>query len=209
MVKNQEISGFRRFYRIFRWFVLLALILIIILALKRPGDVPDGADPVKAPEQAREFEYKLQQLQEAHSRGDPGVKVEFSSGEINAFLARAMAQGAGASGKGSPPAQSDTQAGIKDFRVRLGDDAIVAYFVTDFHGKDLAITLSGQPGIANGSLSFTPTGFKLGSLPIPIGLVDGTIQRRLADPEMQENLKVPDFIEEMRVQNGQLVMIGK
>jgi hypothetical protein len=222
--KNSGTSGLRGFYRIFRWFILAALVMIIALALKPPADLPERADPVQAPGEARAFEGKLEQLEEANHRGDAGVKVEFSGAEVNAFLAQSMANGA-AQAKPEPNATPPTGAvppstresdetkevreAVKDFRVRLQDDEIVGFFVVTFHGRDLDVTVSGKPGAANGYMTFSPTGFKVGSLTIPVSLVDPALQRRLNEPETREKMKLPEFVSDLRVENGQIVIIGK
>src|SRR5579862_9087712 len=91
MDKGKQSGRFRRFYRIFRWCALIALIAVISLAIRRPGDVPEAPDPVKVPEQARQFESKLQQLEEAGNRRDSGVQENFPAAEVNAFLAQSVA----------------------------------------------------------------------------------------------------------------------
>lgn len=231
MAGDAQLSAFRRFYRIFRWCLLLALVALIVLALKRPGDVPEGPDPVSASEQARDVESKLQQLEEANSRGDAGVQVELSAGEVNAFLSQSIARGnkgtasqapsAPSTGSASPPPQASTPSlsttsdsastpnTVKDFRMAMEGDGITGFFIVDFHGKDLDITVSGRPGASNGYMTFTPTAFKVGSLPIPVSLVAPALQRRLDDPQMHEKLKLPEFVGDLRVQNGQMVITGK
>lgn len=222
--KNGGTSGFRRFYRIFRWFILAALVAIIALALKPPADLPERADPVQAPAEARAFEGKLEQLEEANHRGDAGVKVEFSGAEANAFLAQSMTNGASPATpepNATPPngavppstRESDetkeAREAVKDFRIRLQDDEIVGFFVVNFHGRDLDLTVSGKPGAANGYMTFSPTGFKVGSLSIPVSMVGPALQRRLNEPEMREKMKLPEFVGDLRVENGQIVIIGK
>jgi hypothetical protein len=223
MVKDKEASSFRRFYRIFRWCVLVALLVVITLALKRPGDVPEGVDPLKAPEQAREFESKLRQLLEAKSRGDSGTEVQVSAAEINAFLGQAMATQSGTTssasatpGLNSPtpadssnPGSGTTQQAMRELRLGVDDGGVVAFFVVDFHGKDLSITLSGRPGVSNGYLTFSPTGFKVGSLPIPMWIAGPRLEQKLNDPETHDKLKLPEFIGDLRVQSGQIVISEK
>jgi hypothetical protein len=213
MANDKPVSGFRRFYRIFRWVVLAALVVAIVFAVTPPGDVPQAADPATTAEQARLFESKLQQLQEANTRGEAGKQVEFSGSEINAFIAERMARRNGTAASGgdpSPDADSNTaQSSLKDFRVRLQDNTAVGFFVIDFHGKDLAVTISGHPGASNGRMTFAPTGFKVGSLLLPVWLVEPALRRRLDQPEMNERLKLPEYIGDLRVQNGQMVAAGK
>jgi hypothetical protein len=217
---NTSVSVLRRFYRIFRWVVLLGLVVALVLAITPPGDVPEAANPGTAAEQARQFESKLQQLQEARSRGESGAQAEFSAGEINAFIAERIARRNGVSaGDPNAPATAGsasdtddaktTRSSLKDFRVRLENDVATGFFVVDFHGKDLDVTMYGRPGAADGSMTFSPTGFKVGSLPLPVWLVEPVLRRRLDQPEMRQRLKLPEYIGDLHVQNGEMVLTGK
>jgi len=40
-------------------------------------------------------------------------------------------------------------------------------------------------------------------------MVDPALQRRLNEPEMREKMKLPEFVGDLRVENGQIVIIGK
>jgi len=39
-------------------------------------------------------------------------------------------------------------------------------------------------------------------------MVDGSLQKKLAEPEIQEKMKLPGFIREVRVENGKLSISG-
>ncbi|HEU5337412.1 MAG TPA: hypothetical protein VFU27_15705 [Terriglobales bacterium] len=41
---------------------------------------------------------------------------------------------------------------------------------------------------------------------VPVSLVNPALQRKLADPENRDKLKLPDFVKEVRVENGELVI---
>ena len=211
MAENALMTTFQRGYRIFRWCILAVLVLAVALALKRPGHVPEIPDPLEVAEKAREFESKLQQLQEAKNRGESGTQVTFSANEVNAFLAQSMVSQIGATAPGAAPSTDNSsanpnQGAIKDFRIGLDADTAVGFFFVDFHGKDLAITMSGRPGTTNGYLTFSATAFKVGSLSLPVMFVDPVLQKKLQEPPAHERLKLPEFISDLSVQQGQIVL---
>jgi hypothetical protein len=54
-----------------------------------------------------------------------------------------------------------------------------------------------------------PTAFKVGNLVVPVSWMNETFQKKLAEPENRERLRLPDFIASLRVENGQLVITEK
>jgi len=64
-------------------------------------------------------------------------------------------------------------------------------------------------GSKDGYATFEPTSFKFGDLVIPTSAVNDALQRKLAEPENREKLKLPDFVQSIRVQNGELVVEEK
>jgi hypothetical protein len=55
--------------------------------------------------------------------------------------------------------------------------------------------------------TFEPTEFKIGDLEIPVSLVNGAFQKKLA--EQRDRLKLPDDVGAIKVEKGELVMTGK
>ena len=62
----------------------------------------------------------------------------------------------------------------------------------------------GKLGAKDGYVTFDPTEFKIGSLSVPVSLVNERLQQKLAEPENHDKLKLPAFISDLRVENGQL-----
>ena len=69
------------------------------------------------------------------------------------------------------------------------------------------VTVSGHLASQNGYATFEPTEFKVGDLSVPVSLVNPALQKKLA--EQKDRLKLPDFVGDMKVQNGELVMQQK
>ena len=98
---------------------------------------------------------------------------------------------------------------IKEPLITFEGDEVKGRFLTNVHGKDVYITISGHLGSKDGYVTFDPTAFRVGDLPVPVSLVNPALQQKLADPANRDKLKLPDFISDMRVENGQLVMDEK
>jgi hypothetical protein len=98
---------------------------------------------------------------------------------------------------------------IKEPLVTFEGDEVKGRFLTNVHGKDVYITISGHLGSKDGYVTFDPTGFQVGDLPIPVSLVNPALQQKLADPENRDKLRLPDFISGLRVENGELIVDQK
>jgi hypothetical protein len=150
--------------------------------------------------------------------------VHLSSDEISAALAQAAGaipiaqtqpQQPATSGAGLPstlPVSPDAVFGpgqpeVKDYQVNFDGDVARGQFVTQIGGKDVYVTLAGRLGSKNGYATFDPTEFKVGDLDIPVSLVNDALQKRLT--QEHDRLKLPDNVEGIKVENGELVMTGK
>ena len=80
-------------------------------------------------------------------------------------------------------------------------------FLTQVAGKDIYVTLAGHLGSQDGYVTFDPTEFKVGDLSIPVSLVNSALQKKLT--EQREQLKLPDGVASLRVENGELVITQK
>jgi hypothetical protein len=132
-----------------------------------------------------------------------------------------MAQAVGAipatpQGAGRPvssaPASPDAVVGpgeveVKGYQVILHGDIARGQFLTQVAGKDIYVTLAGHLGSQDGYVTFDPTEFKVGDLSIPVSLVNSALQKKLA--EQREQLKLPEGVASLRVENGELVITQK
>jgi len=96
---------------------------------------------------------------------------------------------------------------VKDYKVSFDGDIAHGQFLTQIGGKDVWVTLSGHLGSKDGYATLDPTEFKVGDLNVPVSLVNDALQKRLA--EQRDQLKLPDSVGNIRVQNGELVMTQK
>jgi len=199
----------KKIYEIARWVVLVALIVVIIFALKKPQPPAPPLAPAAVKEQAQQFETKLRQIETAQQQGAPPdpESTTFTSTEVNAFVQDASERAKEEAAK--QPTVADAQDEIKSTQVAFIGNEVVAQAVTERYGQDVYITVRGRLGAENGYLRFYPTGFKVGDLSVPVGMVNPTLQKKLNDPDTREKLKLPAFVQDLRIENGQLVVVPK
>lgn len=181
----------KKIYRIVSWGLLAFTLVSIFLILRKPSLPPIEVSA----EAAKSFDQKLSQANEAHQQGTP-QEIRITEVELNSKLQEAI-QGAAPSGG---PASVTTAS------VHLEGGRLQGTFTANIGGKEVYVTLGGNLAVSNGSLEFKPTDVQMGSLPVPLGLVESTLRERLNSPEMRERMKLPDSIRDVRIENGELVL---
>ena len=201
---------------------LLTSLTALFLVMRKPAPVAPVPRAVVAAN-AESFQNKIQQLQQAQAQGQSGTEVRLNAQEISAAMAQAAgalsaepgsrvaSQGDAASSGGSSNVLSgDLGPGspdIKNYQVNLEGDLVKGQFLTRVAGKDVWITLEGHLGSKDGYATFDPTKFKVGDLSIPISLVNDQLQKKLL--EQRDQLKLPDSVGGLKVENGEVVVTNK
>ena len=195
---------------------LLSSVIAIVLVLKKPQPVSQPVPVPVAAAKAGSFQQKLQQLDQPRQPGEAPAEVHLQSDEVSAALAQAAgALPVAALAGGVPtsvPSSSDAAIApgspeVKDYQVSFEGDVARGQFVTNIGGKDVYVTLAGHLGSDKGYATFEPTEFKIGDLEIPVSLVNGALQKKLA--EQRDRMKLPDDVGAIKVEKGELVMTGK
>lgn len=190
-----------KIYRIARWVVLAILIIMILLAIQRPAQFTAAPVPSETwKQQAANFQTKIDQLEQASSGGTHGGEIQLTSAEVNAALADSLHKA---------PTADLGQVPIQEPQVSFEGDQVRGVFPTQIYGKDVYVTVAGRLGSQNGYATFDPTEFKVGDLTVPVSMVNSALQKKLADSANHEKLRLPDFISDVRVANGQLVVTQK
>ena len=73
----------------------------------------------------------------------------------------------------------------------------------------MIVTLAAHLGARDGYVTFIPTSFKIGSMPVPLSIVQTQLDQKLSEPETREKLKLPEFVSDVRIEDGQLVIVEK
>jgi len=183
----------KKIYRIISWSLLVLTILSILLMLRKPSLSPI----VTSPEAAKSFDEKIAQLEQPRQPGG-SEEVRITESELNSKLQESM-QGPSAAGPAT----------LESASIHLEDDRLIGVFTVKVSGKDLYLTVGGTLGAVDGQVRFTPTEMKLGSLPVPLSAVESTLKEKLDSPEMREHLKLPESVKDVRIDNGELVLVPK
>jgi hypothetical protein len=130
--------------------------------------------------------------------------VHLTSDEVTAALAQAAGALPAAAGQLSAGTELGAMPNILDQQVSFDGDVVHGQFLTNVHGKNVWITVSGHLGSKDGYATFDPTEFKVGDLNIPVSLVNDALQKRMG--EQRDRLKLPDSIGGLKIENGELVL---
>lgn len=211
-MKLQRIIGFA---------TLAISIFTLVLVLKRPAPFASSLAPATAAANAQSFQEKVNQLAQPKRPGDGENEVRINSGELSA----ALAQAAGGLLPAATPANTSASAStnspaagpamefpgavpnIKDYQVSMEGDIMRGQFLTQIAGKDIYLTLAGHLVAKDGYVTFEATEVKVGDLPVPVSLVNEALQKKLA--EQHDQLKLPDNVKDIKVENGELVFVEK
>lgn len=200
---------------------LLIAVAALVLALKKPQPVAPPQSPAAIAANAQSFQTKVSQLEQAQAQGQTGSEVRLTADEIGAAITqaeRAMpALPAQSKAPGAAAPSADTAAAVASSAIETVsvDEPIISFegdivrgqFVTEVAGKKTYVTVAGHLGSKNGYATFEPTEFKVGDLKVPVSLVNDALQKKML--EQQDRLKLPDFVSDVRVENGELVVKQK
>jgi hypothetical protein len=208
--------------RIISFATLAISILTLVLVLKRPAPVAPALAPAAAAVNAQSFQEKVNQLAQPKAPGESESEVRMNSGELSAALAQAAGllpattpapansySTAPSSSSPATPAMEFPGAvpNIKDYQVSMDGDVIRGQFLTQIAGKDVYLTLAGHLGAKDGYATFDATEVKVGDLSVPASLVNEVLQKKLA--EQRDQLKLPNNVKDLKVENGELVFVEK
>jgi hypothetical protein len=196
-------------------------IFTLVLVLRRPSPVTAPVAPATAAANAQSFQEKLNQLEKPNPAGQGASEVRMNSAEVNAALAQAagLLPAAAAGTPANPNGASATPApgssmefpgpvpNIKDYQVSMDGDIVRGQFLTQIAGKDVYLTLAGHLGAKDGYATFDATEVKIGDLSVPASLVNEVLQKKLS--EQRDQLKLPDNVKDLKIENGELVFVEK
>ena len=206
--------------RIISFATLAISVVTLVLVLKRPAPLAPAQAPAAAAANAQSFQEKVNQLAQPKMPGEGESEVRINSGELSAALAQAA--GLPPAATPVPPSANTSSAAssaspamefpgavpnIKDYQVSMDGDVVRGQFLTQIAGKDVYLTLAGHLGSKDGYATFDATEVKIGDLSVPASLINEVLQKKLA--EQRDQLKLPDNVKDLKVENGELVFIEK
>jgi len=200
--------------------VTLAIsVFTLVMVLRKPAPVAVPVSAAATAANAQSFNEKVDRLVQPTSAGQSGGEVRMSSGELTAAIAQAsgMLPTAAALTPSAPSANSATPGGgpelpgpvpnIKDYQLSMDGDLLRGQFLTQIGGKDVYLTLAGHLSAKDGYATFEATEAKVGDLSVPVSLVNEALQKKLA--EQHDQLKLPNNVKDLKVENGEMVFVEK
>jgi hypothetical protein len=223
---QKTIGPFRRFYRVFRW-VGLAILIIVLFLMLRTSPPPQITANAEATKRA---EAKIEEFQSSIGQGFE-QRLEMDEAELNGWLSGNLALKKPAGPRPALPQTQDSlidlaktatggrpvsredleqvQSSVRDVKIVLLEDALRIYTLFEFHGKDLSLELEGRPVVNDGYIKLEPTSGKLGSLPLMAGTLKSVTDRLFDSPQNKEKFRLPPDIQDIRIEQGQLVIISR
>jgi hypothetical protein len=191
----------------------------LVLVLRKPAPVTAPVSAAATAANAQSLQEKVDRLEKVGNQG--GGDVRLTSGELTAAISQAtgmMPAAAVVPTADTPrPASSSATSGapefpgavpnIKDYQVSMDGDLVRGQFLTQIAGKDVYLTLAGHLGSKDGYATFDATEVKVGDLSVPVSLVNDALQKKLA--EQRDQLKLPNNVKDLKVENGELVFVEK
>jgi hypothetical protein len=98
---------------------------------------------------------------------------------------------------------------VKDVKVQLVGDRVIAYVVFGVHGADMTLQLEGKLGSDHGYIRFDPLSGQIGSLPLPLSALQNAMHRLMESPENREKLRLPPDMTDLKIENGEIVTTYK
>lgn len=203
-------ESFKKFYKVFRWVVLIGLLVVILLVMKKAAPPQVQTDP----QAAERVQWKMHQAQQAEAAGESHT-LELDEPELNSLLAsnlelktdEAKATAGGVPAESPQPTLEEVKSNVRDVKIHLEGNQVTAYVVFDLYGKELSLTLTGGLRVVDGYLRMEPTSGALGSMPIPQSTLDSAVARLFDSPENREKFHLPAHIRDVRVEDGQIKIL--
>lgn len=212
-----------KWQRIISLTTLAISVFTLFLVLRKPTPVGGPISPAATAANAQSFQEKVNRLDQPTAPGESGAEVRLTGGELTAAIAQATGllpttTTAASNANGVPSTSSAPSPGgapefpgavpnIKDYQVSMDGDIVRGQFLTQIAGKDVYLTLAGHLGAKDGYATFDATEVKVGDLNVPVSLVNDALQKKLA--EQHDQLKLPNNVKDLRVENGELVFVEK
>ncbi|NLT68363.1 MAG: zinc ribbon domain-containing protein [Acidobacteria bacterium] len=197
-------SPVKRAFRIIRWGIPALAIIVILLVLKSSSP-PEITTSTEAAARAEE---KIETFQSSLARGDPDM-LEIDQSELNGWLAQNLSwQQNDSETQPIEESGSGGRARLRDLKLELREETLVAYAVVDMYGKDVSLEIEGEILNRDGYLHVNAIDGRLGSLPLSKRMLRRLIDRVFTSPENREKFRLPPGIRDIRIKNGRLLVLS-
>jgi hypothetical protein len=140
----------------------------------------------------KSYDEKMLQL---NSGANGAKEIRFTETELNSKVQEALGD-MGATGGA---------VALKALTIHLSGDQLKGVFRVDTVGVSLYLVIGGTLSEGNHRLVFNPTETALGRLHVPIWLLGPAIRDRLNSPDTQSLFALPDNVQSVRIENGEMI----
>lgn len=180
-----------------KWLGLgIGVAIVIFLVLLNHKSVPPAVQV--DPAAGRRLEVQLRQA-EANAFNGASQVLQVGEGELNSIIYSQVLSGRSAIAQGS-------EAVVRDVKIRLMDDRARVYIVLNAYGKDINVDIEGRVYTQNGFIQFDPLSGRIGLLPIPRSTMQSAVREIMNSPEDHEDLRLPAYLKDLRVEGGKIVL---
>jgi len=197
--------------RIISAVILAVLVLVLFLMFHKPKPLAEPMAAASVAANAQSFQQKLAQLDpqadpDSSTSSSAPEEVRFTADEVQASLVQSnSAPTASPQSLQTPSGEQITLQSAPT--VRLEQDIVKGQFEAEVAGQRVYVTVAGHLGAKDGYATFEPTEFRIGDMVFPVSMVNAQLQKKMA--EQRDRMKLPDFISDVSVQNGELVIKRK
>jgi hypothetical protein len=96
---------------------------------------------------------------------------------------------------------------VRDLKVKLANDLVHVYLVLEVERKDVSVDLEGKLRSEGGYMQFEPMSGRIGALPVPQAVLAKVMEAIMKSPEAKEKLRLPPNMTDLKVENGEFVVV--
>ncbi len=197
----------QRACRVGCWVSVAAALLAMLLALHQSPAPQIQTSPVAG----NRVQAKIARFENAADGSGQLRILRMNEAELNSWLITRAAAEAEATVRERMEQDQDPDkpSNIRDVRVKLLENRILAYIAFDFHGKEMSLELEGRLLAQDGYLRLEPIAGRLGALPLPAAALERTSGRIFYSKENREKFRLPEDIRDIRVEGRELVIVAR
>jgi hypothetical protein len=206
-------SVLQRSWKVLRWAPLSISLAVLVLILLKPSPPRVKTSP-EATDRAL---TKVEDFERSVRAGTPTV-LTMDEAELNGWAKSNLSSSrqpspeqiatAYVSGQTMPRVEQ-APSNVREVRLKLDGDSLVAWVSYDAYGLDVALELAGTLSVRDGYLRLTPISGRLGSLPLTQSVLAAAASRLFDSPENHDKWRLPRHITDIRVSGGQLAITSQ
>jgi hypothetical protein len=168
------------------------------------------APPVDmTPDAAERAATKLNRFRAAASRPGQAKVLRMTEAELNGWLSSNVTMPRESKGIRVPAKAGHSESMLRDLRVQLFEDRMLAHASFDLHGKEMSLELEGRLKAENGYMRLEADAGRLGVLPLPPPALESAAALVFEAESYREKFRLPPDVVDVRVERRELVITSR